>query len=47
MWTGLKERKRRKKMAGTRNMNLNLPHREEIDKEVRPILALWKLFTKH
>jgi hypothetical protein len=34
-------------MAGTRKRNLNLPHQEEIDEEVRLILVFWKLFTKH
>jgi hypothetical protein len=34
-------------MVGTRKRNLNLPHHEEIDKEISSILAFLKLFPKH
>jgi hypothetical protein len=47
MWTRLKQREKRKEMARTRKRNLNLPHQEEIDKEVRSNFEFFKFFPKH
>jgi hypothetical protein len=47
MWTRSKQHNSKKEMARTRKRNLNLPHQEKIDEEVRSISALCKSFTKH
>jgi predicted 2-oxoglutarate/Fe(II)-dependent dioxygenase YbiX len=47
MWTRSKQRKRREEMARTRKRNFNLPHQEEIDKEVTSILSILKFFPNH